>query len=89
MQLLRREFGVAEPVKRRMELDICEKGDWRPACLGGEGRTGGSSGLHADILAGRDCEIGWEDVFVGDESAGFEAVGGFHGEMEKKFGMGW
>lgn len=60
MQLLRREFGIAEPVRRGMELSICQLGEWRPVALGG-----GSAGVHADILAGRDCEVQWEDVFTG------------------------
>jgi len=59
MEMLRRQFGIAEPVRRGMELKIAEAGEWRPAALGG------SSSVHKDILEGRDCEIGWEDVFTG------------------------
>jgi hypothetical protein len=59
MEMLRRQFGIAEPVRRGMELKIASAGEWRPAALGG------SSGVHKDILEGRDCEIGWEDVFKG------------------------
>lgn len=61
MQLLRREFGIAEPVKRGMEQNICRAGEWRPMVLGG----GQGRGVHEDVLAGRDAEIGWEDVFTG------------------------
>jgi Proteasome maturation factor UMP1 len=42
-----------------MELKIAREGEWRTRLLGG------SAGLHSDILAGRDCELDWEDVFVG------------------------
>jgi hypothetical protein len=59
MEMLRRQFGIAEPVRRGMELKIASAGEWRPATLGG------SSGVHKDILEGRDCEIGWEDVYTG------------------------
>lgn len=59
MEMLRRQFGIAEPIRRGMELKIATAGEWRPAVLGG------ASGVHRDILEGRDCEIGWEDVFVG------------------------
>ena len=59
MKMLRRQFGIAEPVRRGMELKIASAGEWRPAVLGG------SSGVHRDILEGRDCEVGWEDVFKG------------------------
>lgn len=82
MSLLRRQFGIAEPVKRQMELNIVRNGEWRPAMLMG----GGTAGLHADILSGRDAEIGWEDVFSGEEMG---EVPDFHTEMEMRFGMGW
>ena len=66
-----------------MELAICRGGEWRPSCLGG---FGGGYGVHSDILAGRDCEIGWEDVFSGEEG---RDVVDFHSEMEGAWGMGW
>jgi hypothetical protein len=59
MEMLRRQFGIAEPVRRGMELKITQAGEWVPAALGR------SSGVHKDILEGRDTEIGWEDVFTG------------------------
>lgn len=84
MSLLRRQFGIAEPVKRQMELSIVRAGEWRPSVLGGGG-AGGSAGLHADILAGRDESIDWEDVFEGDV---FREPRDFHVEMEGRFSMG-
>ena len=80
MDLLRRQFGIAEPVRRQMELSVVRAGEWRPAMAGGGGN------VHADILAGRDAEIGWEDVFTGEEMR--DQVD-FHVEMEGRFGMGW
>lgn len=77
MNLLRRNFGIAEPVRRGMEAKICREGEWRPACLGGSANVGG------DVLSGRDTEISWEDVYRGDETREV----GFHGEMEGKVGM--
>jgi len=59
MEMLRRQFGIAEPIRRGMEVKIAAAGEWRPAVLGG------ASGVHRDILQGRDTEIGWEDVFTG------------------------
>jgi hypothetical protein len=59
MEMLRRQFGIAEPIRRGMELKIAAAGEWRPAVLGPSG------GVHRDILQGRDCEVQWEDVFVG------------------------
>ena len=86
--MLRRQFGIAEPVKRGMELQIVRAGEWRPMCLGGGYGLGGigGGGLHADILSGRDTEIGWEDVFTGDE---MRDQPDFHTEMERRFGMNW
>ncbi|KAF1840759.1 UMP1-domain-containing protein [Cucurbitaria berberidis CBS 394.84] len=80
MEMLRRQFGIAEPVRRGMELKIAAAGEWRPAALGG------SSGVHKDILEGRDCEVGWEDVFTGNE---LREVPDFHTEIEHKMKMNW
>ncbi|KAF2733150.1 proteasome maturation factor UMP1 [Polyplosphaeria fusca] len=80
MEMLRRQFGIAEPVKRGMELKITQGGEWRPAVLGG------ASGVHRDILEGRDCEVGWEDVFTGNE---LREVPDFHTEMEGRMKMNW
>lgn len=60
-----------------MEARICREGEWRPQALGGSACVGG------DVLAGRDTEISWEDVYRGDETREV----GFHGEMEGKVGM--
>ena len=71
-----------------MELSIVRAGEWRPMCLGGYGGMGmgGMGGVHADILSGRDTEIGWEDVFTGEE---LRDQIDFHVEMERSFGMNW
>ncbi|KAF2745535.1 UMP1-domain-containing protein [Sporormia fimetaria CBS 119925] len=80
MEMLRRQFGIAEPVRRGMELKITGTGEWRPQVLGG------ASGVHRDILEGRDTEIGWEDVFTGNE---MRDMPDFHTEMEAKMKMNW
>ena len=60
MESLRRTFGIAEPVRRAMEMKIVAAGEWRPACLGG------SAGVGMDVLKGADMgELGWEDIFTG------------------------
>jgi proteasome maturation factor UMP1 len=41
--------------------------EWRPVVLGGSGKAG----VHSDVLAGRDWECGWEDVFGGKFSTWF------------------
>lgn len=77
-----------------MELQACAVGEWRPAALGGAGRSFGSpwgsgsgmtgQGVHADIMLGRDGEFGWEDVFV---DRPLDRVVEFHAEMEGRCGM--
>ncbi|KAJ5894226.1 hypothetical protein N7495_005917 [Penicillium taxi] len=82
MESLRRAYGIAEPVRRGMELKIVRDSTFRPAVLGG--LKGGN--VHEDILVigGRDTEVGWEDVFHGDE---FREPPTFHDEMEKRLKM--
>ncbi|MCJ1358183.1 MAG: hypothetical protein MMC33_008181 [Icmadophila ericetorum] len=78
---LRRTFGIAEPVRRGMELKIVREGEWRPVCLGG------SAGVHGDVLEGRDERIDWEDIFRTREEV--EGVADFHVEVEGKVRMNW
>jgi proteasome maturation protein len=63
MEGLRRAYGIAEPVRRGMELKIVRDGTFRPAVLGG--MRGGN--VHEDILmiGGRDAEVQWEDIYTG------------------------
>ncbi|KAK4097006.1 proteasome maturation factor UMP1 [Parathielavia hyrcaniae] len=83
METLRRAYGVAEPVRRQMELKITREGEWKPMALGGAG-SGGMGSVHQEILAGRDDTISWEDVFTGEE---MRPVVGMHEEMERKVKM--
>jgi proteasome maturation protein len=85
MTSLRRAYGLAEPIRREMELKIVREGSWRPAVLGGSDR------VHEDILQGRDADVEWEDVFRTREELqmgeGEEKGWGIHGEMERKVGI--
>lgn len=76
MESLKRTFGMAEPIRRGMELKIVRDGEWRPLALGG-----GQPSLHEEILTGREDTITWEDVFTGEDTRG---IVGVHDEMEKK-----
>ncbi|KAJ9148994.1 hypothetical protein NKR23_g4621 [Pleurostoma richardsiae] len=77
MESLRRTFGMAEPIRRGMELKIAREGEWRPMALGGRA----AASVHEDILRGREDVITWEDVYTGEES---RAVVPVHDEMERK-----
>ncbi|KAI0012192.1 proteasome maturation factor UMP1 [Xylariaceae sp. FL0662B] len=82
MESLRKTFGIAEPLRRGMELKIAREGEWRPQALNG-GTGVAAPGVHEDILTGKDAEVQWEDVFTGQgELRG--NVPGVHEEMERK-----
>ncbi|OHF02256.1 proteasome maturation factor UMP1 [Colletotrichum orchidophilum] len=76
METLRRTFGLAEPIRRQMELKITQNGEWRPLALGGQ-----KASVHEEILRGKDASVTWEDVYSGEESVG---IVGMHDEMERK-----
>ena len=62
MQGLRRTYGIAEPVRREMELKDVRTGD----AIGASFLREKSVSLGEEILAGRENEIGgWEGVFEG------------------------
>ncbi|KAK3338545.1 proteasome maturation factor UMP1-domain-containing protein [Neurospora tetraspora] len=82
METLRRTFGMAEPIRRQMELKIVRDGEWKPLALGGSvGTLGGMGNVHEEILMGRDGDITWEDVFTGEEGRAEVSV---QEEMERK-----
>ncbi|RVX70808.1 hypothetical protein B0A52_05459 [Exophiala mesophila] len=90
MNLMRRNFGLAEPLRRGMELKMVRDADsFRPSVLGAPSR------LHDDILTGRDTAMDWEDVYAGQDglkmglNLGGDGQGvGWTEEMERKVGMG-
>jgi proteasome maturation protein len=65
METQRRVYGIAEPLRRGMELKIVREGVWRPAVLGGSAGMGGNVQEDILVVGGRDAEVGWEDVFGG------------------------
>jgi len=99
MQTWRHANGVAMPAWKGVHMEAVKIGEWAPAMLGG-----GSSST-SDVLAGRDSEISWEDVFHGkcsmcylhDASSTNKHIAGeefrelpdFHTEMEARLRMNW
>lgn len=54
MEQYRQIFGIAEPMKRVMELEIVQKTDFNPL---------NENHVHSDILLNKDTSIEWEDVY--------------------------
>ena len=79
MEQYKRLFGIGEPLKRTMELEIVKNTDFKPEILGG------SSNLHRDILLNKDSSVEWEDVYPGGIDNEFSS--NFHAEMERKMGI--
>lgn len=80
MEMYRRVFGLGEPIKRTMELEIVDATDFRPQVLGGSGR------MHRDILMNRDTRVDWDDVYKGGFENG-ESVPDMHTQMERQLGI--
>ncbi|KAL1955532.1 hypothetical protein VTO42DRAFT_8486 [Malbranchea cinnamomea] len=82
MEHLKRIYGIAEPVRRAMELKIVREGQWKPAVLGGNF----SENIQEEILAlgGRETDVTWEDVFHSEE---LREPPTFHDEMEQRLKM--
>lgn len=70
-----------------MELKLVRDADsFRPSVLGR------ASGVHEEILMGRDTQVSWEDVYAGQDGVkvgdGGQGAVGWHEEMEGRVGMG-
>jgi proteasome maturation protein len=59
MQTWRHANGIALPAWKGVHMEAIKIGEWQPALLGG------SSSSTSDVLAGKDTEITWEDVYSG------------------------
>lgn len=62
LEQYRQIFGIAEPMKRVMELEIIEKTDFNP--------LNNASSIHKDILLNKDTSIDWEDIYKNNGSTG-------------------
>lgn len=80
LEMYRRVFGAAEPIRRQMELGIVDATEYRPQLLGGP------DSMHRDILLNKEATVDWEDIYKGGLESGHE-VSDFHSEMEKQLGI--
>lgn len=79
LEQYRQIFGIAEPMKRVMELEIVNRTDFNPL---------NHSSLHNDILLNKDSSIDWEDVYP---SSGLQSGNvlndDVHAQIERKAGI--
>ncbi|SCU87191.1 LAME_0D09120g1_1 [Lachancea meyersii CBS 8951] len=89
LQQYRQVFGLAEPMKREMELAIVQNSDFNPLSLGTASSSSNlTSGLHQDILRNREASVDWEDVYPGSVVSGGVSLGvDVHGAIEKSLGI--
>lgn len=79
LEQYRQLFGVAEPMKRVMELEIVERTDFNPL---------NQSSLHRDILMNKDASIDWEDVYPGQAlQSGLNVGDDVHTRIERQVGI--
>lgn len=83
MQQYKQVFGVAEPLRREMELQIVQNSDFNPL----SSLTNGSS-IHRDILLNKEASVDWEDIYPGTGLTGGVNLGAdVHGSIEKQLGL--
>ncbi|SCU91980.1 LAMI_0E08196g1_1 [Lachancea mirantina] len=79
LEQYRQVFGIAEPIKREMELQIVEHSNFNPL------DTTGQRSMHADILLNRDASVDWEDVYPSADATGAVDLGhNVHGQIEQQ-----
>lgn len=83
LEQYRQIFGIAEPMKRVMELNIVESTDFKPL------NVNGHSSIHNDILMNRDSSIDWEDIYPGTglQISGNMVGDDIHTQIERKVGI--
>lgn len=79
LEQYRQIFGIAEPMKRVMELEIVDRTDFNPL---------NQSSLHRDILLNKDASIDWEDVYPGTGLQSGNVLGDdVHATIERRTGI--
>ncbi|CDO95188.1 unnamed protein product [Kluyveromyces dobzhanskii CBS 2104] len=79
LEQYRQIFGIAEPMKRVMELKLVESSDFNPL---------NQSNLHRDILMNKEASIDWEDVYPNsDFTSGMMVADDIHTKIEKRMGI--
>lgn len=84
LEQYRNVFGVAEPMRRVMELGIVDATDFNPVSS-----ALGSSSIHRDILMNKEASVDWEDVYSGSQGllSGNMVGDEVHTQIERKAGI--
>ncbi|CCE64672.1 hypothetical protein TPHA_0I01680 [Tetrapisispora phaffii CBS 4417] len=83
LEQYREIFGIAEPLKRVMDLKLVEQADFNPLHAGKNTTT---TSLHRDVLLNKECNVDWEDVYQGGLQNNM--IGNdVHTMIEKKLGI--
>ncbi|EDO18606.1 hypothetical protein Kpol_1048p37 [Vanderwaltozyma polyspora DSM 70294] len=80
LEQYRQIFGIAEPVKREMELKIVENTDFNPL-------SNNASSIHRDILLNKECDVDWEDVYTSTTDSNSMLTSNVHSKIESTLGI--
>ena len=86
LEQYRQVFGIAEPMKRVMELELVKSTDFNPLS-----DITQNSSIHRDILMNKDNSIDWEDVYpdthVRTMASGMMVANDIHSKIESKLNL--
>ncbi|QLL30870.1 hypothetical protein HG536_0A06850 [Torulaspora globosa] len=79
LEQYRQIFGIAEPMKRVMQLEIVDRTDFNPL---------NQTALHRDILLNKEASVDWEDVYPGTGLRSGNVLGDdVHASIERSTGI--
>ena len=75
-------FGLAEPMRRMMEIGIVDATDFNPV-------SQGQSSIHRDILMNKETSVDWEDIYPENNGllSGNMVGDDVHTQIERKVGI--
>ncbi|CCF59844.1 hypothetical protein KAFR_0I00630 [Kazachstania africana CBS 2517] len=83
MEQYRQVFGIAEPMKRVMELNIVKSTEFNPL------NTSHHTSIHEDILLNKDNSVAWEDIYRNNDGlqSGMMVGNDVHTKIERSLGI--
>ncbi|ONH77129.1 Proteasome maturation factor UMP1 [Pichia kudriavzevii] len=80
METRRRVHGLADPIKREMDLHMVQLSEGVSTINGNR--------IHSDMLLGKDWRVDWEDIYADDVTASpYKLSNDFHSVMENRLGL--